>query len=150
MQLVSLNCIIQKYADLHHPSSCLLLIWRKKVCWLISPIGVLWIAPSKVCWLKSLTQLVSLNCIHHPYSCLLLIWKKGMLTYITHRCLWIASSKVSWLKSLTQLVSLNCIIQKYADLHHPSSCLLLTLKKVCWLTSPIGVLWIASSKVSWL
>ena len=67
--------------------------------------------------------------LHHPSSCLILIWKTSMLTYITHRCLWIASYKVSWLKSLMQLVSLNFIIRNHADLHNPSSCLLLIWRR---------------------
>ena len=133
----------------------------------------LWIASSKVCWLKSLTQLVSLNCIIQKFTDLrhlsALVLKKGMLTYITYRCLWIASSKVCWLKSPTQLVSLNCIIQKYADLHHPSSWLLLILKKsmltytthryslncfiqskLTLITHAVGVFELYHSKVCWL
>ena len=101
---------------------------KKKVCWLTSPICVFELLHTKYAEL------------HLPWSCLLLIWRKQACWLKSPICLWIASSKVSWLKSFTQLVSMNCIIQKYADLHHPSSWLLLIWRnKLCWLKSTRGV-----------
>ena len=109
---MSLNCIIQKYTGLRHPSA---LVLKKGMLTYIT-YRCLWIASSKVCWLKSPTQLVSLNCIIQKYTDLrhpsaLVLKKKSMLTYITHlgACSWF--EKKGMLTYTTHRCPLNCFIQ---------------------------------------